>query len=359
RLHFAEPLYPRAGRRVFDVFAEGRRVLDHFDVASAAGGPRTAVVRESAVAVSDRRLDLSFLAWRDNAILPAIELRPAVQSPAAAGGSRTFGVSAAGVRVPDDHDIVQDAGAARRLTAQSFDVTVADGSLDLSFRGVAGDALVSYVAAFPTAAPAAELPYSLDAASDGERLVAAGQNLANVGYALTLYMDENKGKLPPDLKTLPGLEVDDARFFVDPRAGTHLPRGETSDAEDRAWIAAHDDFIYLGAGKSYRDLGDAIPLAYENPRRVPGPIHVLFGNGQVRRLERSAAAALIGFDPAPPAVTPTFPDPSSPSARKDPAIVQSAANLRTIGRAMFRFPNYYRGTFPATSAGSTRRSWSL
>src|SRR5207248_9457178 len=61
RLHFAEPLYPRAGRRVFDVFAEGRRVLDHFDVASAAGGPRTAVVRESAVAVSDRRLDLSFL----------------------------------------------------------------------------------------------------------------------------------------------------------------------------------------------------------------------------------------------------------------------------------------------------------
>ena len=73
----------------------------------------------------------------------------------------------------------------------------------------------------------------------------------------------------------------------------------------------------------------------------------VMSRGARRVMEACAgAAALIGFDPAPPAVTPTFPDPSSPSARKDPAIVQSAANLRTIGRAMFRFPNYYRGTFP-------------
>jgi prepilin-type processing-associated H-X9-DG protein len=442
RLHFAEPLYPRAGRRVFDVFAEGRRILDHFDVAAAAGGPRTAVVKQSTVTISDGRLDLSFNSWRDNAIVSAIELVPAVQSPAepapffvdagapapttdvkgrvydrdrtgaygftggtpsadvfdvtgydpdnlgpwvvedsaqwathrfgpafsfnrpvanghyavflgfaepdanAVPGTRTFDVFAEGVQVLDDYDIVKDIRFARREVAREFDVAVTDGSLDLSFRGVTGDAVVSYIAAIPTDVPKVALPYSAEGESDAAREARAARNLSEIAFAIGLYMNEHKGHFPPDLKTLSAYEVDDVARFADPRAGTRLPRGALADAEKRAWVAAHDDYIYLGAGKRFSDMTSTVPFAYENPRRVPGAIYVLFGDQHVERMERAAAAALLGFDPAPPAVTPTFPDPSSPAFRKDPAVVASAANLRTIGQALFRYSNYNRGTFP-------------
>jgi hypothetical protein len=46
RLHFAEPEDVAAGARVFDVFVQGQKVLDDFDIIVAAGGARRGVVRE-------------------------------------------------------------------------------------------------------------------------------------------------------------------------------------------------------------------------------------------------------------------------------------------------------------------------
>ena len=46
RLHFAEPDGLPAGQRVFDVALQGRTVLPQFDIARAAGGDRSGVVRE-------------------------------------------------------------------------------------------------------------------------------------------------------------------------------------------------------------------------------------------------------------------------------------------------------------------------
>jgi hypothetical protein len=60
RLHFAEPDEVKGGERVFDVIVQGRRVLDHFDIVKAAGGPHKAVVKEiRGVRVNDE-LRLSF-----------------------------------------------------------------------------------------------------------------------------------------------------------------------------------------------------------------------------------------------------------------------------------------------------------
>ena len=55
RLHFAEPRSGTAtGQRVFDVSLQGRTVLENFDIAEAAGGPRRAVVRQfRSVGLSD------------------------------------------------------------------------------------------------------------------------------------------------------------------------------------------------------------------------------------------------------------------------------------------------------------------
>jgi hypothetical protein len=46
RLYFAEPRRIGAGERVFDVFLQGRKVLEGFDVVREAGGPLRGVVRE-------------------------------------------------------------------------------------------------------------------------------------------------------------------------------------------------------------------------------------------------------------------------------------------------------------------------
>ena len=59
RLHFAEPDDVAAGARVFDVTVQGKRVLESFDVARAAGGARRTVVREFPGVVVECDLSIS------------------------------------------------------------------------------------------------------------------------------------------------------------------------------------------------------------------------------------------------------------------------------------------------------------
>ena len=47
RLYFAEPDELKPGERVFDVLLGGRKVLENFDVAAAAGGPIAALSASS------------------------------------------------------------------------------------------------------------------------------------------------------------------------------------------------------------------------------------------------------------------------------------------------------------------------
>ncbi|MEJ8800548.1 malectin domain-containing carbohydrate-binding protein [Pontibacter sp. H249] len=61
-LHFAELYWTEAGRRVFDVRAEGALVLDDYDVFARAGGRYAAVAESFEVEVGDGALDLLFSA---------------------------------------------------------------------------------------------------------------------------------------------------------------------------------------------------------------------------------------------------------------------------------------------------------
>jgi N-acetylneuraminic acid mutarotase len=75
RLHFADPVYTKGGQRQFNVYAEGKLVLNRFDVAGAGGG-QSVLVRSLIVNVADGMLDLRFRGVRENAILSAIEIVP-------------------------------------------------------------------------------------------------------------------------------------------------------------------------------------------------------------------------------------------------------------------------------------------
>ena len=71
-LTFVEPA--AAGERVFDVLANGRRVIEKLDVAAAVGGALLAVTREFEASVTDDTLVLEFLPTRGRAIVSAIEI---------------------------------------------------------------------------------------------------------------------------------------------------------------------------------------------------------------------------------------------------------------------------------------------
>jgi beta-galactosidase len=73
-LTFVEPsLHP--GDRIFDVFANGQRVLRNVDVAAAAGGTLTAYQQNFDVNARDGMVTLEFRPTRGDAIVSAIELQ--------------------------------------------------------------------------------------------------------------------------------------------------------------------------------------------------------------------------------------------------------------------------------------------
>ena len=73
RLLMVENTYWDAGRRIFDVLAEGRTVLENIDI-TAAVGPRHAYERTFDVNVNDNVLDLAFTASKGQPTISAIEV---------------------------------------------------------------------------------------------------------------------------------------------------------------------------------------------------------------------------------------------------------------------------------------------
>jgi parallel beta-helix repeat protein len=71
---FAEVYHGKAGKRAFDVRAEGELVFDDLDVYKAAGGKNVAYDETVQVEVSDGRLDLDFSTVVDNAKISGIEI---------------------------------------------------------------------------------------------------------------------------------------------------------------------------------------------------------------------------------------------------------------------------------------------
>src|SRR5206468_5847050 len=65
---------------------------------------------------------------------------------ATAAGQRKFNVFAEGTKILSNFDIFSAAGGSKTAVAKTFNVTVTDGKIDLSFAGVVGNALVSSIA---------------------------------------------------------------------------------------------------------------------------------------------------------------------------------------------------------------------
>lgn len=91
-LLFAEPWFTAAGRRVFDVSAEGTRRVAGLDL-FATGGLKGAVSRTFDVPVTDGTLNLQFRGVVENAIVGGIAVERAAQIPAAPSGLAATAIS--------------------------------------------------------------------------------------------------------------------------------------------------------------------------------------------------------------------------------------------------------------------------
>lgn len=83
RLHLVEDTFAQAGRRVFDVLAEGRTVASRLDIAKAVGKGAAHTVTFP-VTVTDGRLDLAFVKRVDQPAVSAVEVTGS--APASATG---------------------------------------------------------------------------------------------------------------------------------------------------------------------------------------------------------------------------------------------------------------------------------
>jgi opacity protein-like surface antigen len=83
RLHFVEPSWSGARRRIFDVSVNGSNVLRRFDIFAAAGGVFRAVTRSfTTEASSSGKITIAFSAVRDTAIVSGIEVARDTPAPA-------------------------------------------------------------------------------------------------------------------------------------------------------------------------------------------------------------------------------------------------------------------------------------
>lgn len=83
KLHFAEIYHTAAGKRKFNVTAEGAAWLSNYDIFAAAGASKRAVTAIKTVTVSDGFLTLNFASLIDRACVSAIQVLPQTASLAA------------------------------------------------------------------------------------------------------------------------------------------------------------------------------------------------------------------------------------------------------------------------------------
>ena len=74
-LNFAESFHTSAGKRKFDVFAEGKQIIDDLDLVNVVGAKR-AYTRAVNISVTDGTLNLSFVGVVGDAIISSIGLIP-------------------------------------------------------------------------------------------------------------------------------------------------------------------------------------------------------------------------------------------------------------------------------------------
>lgn len=122
-------------------------------------------------------------------------------------------------------------------------------------------------------------------------MVRSASNLRQIGQAMLLYANENKGKYPKTMGELLLTQDITIEVFVNPQTKTRAPLDKTKD-EQALWINTDSDYEYMGTGKN-NQAGPEEILAHEKFRPNSRGINILYGDGHVEFLQARVAQAQI------------------------------------------------------------------
>jgi hypothetical protein len=142
-------------------------------------------------------------------------------------------------------------------------------------------------------------------------------NLLQVGQALMMYANDNKGHLPPDLGKLAKYVRGNLDVFTSPRGGTPLPREVREKPEASAdWFNSRCDYVLTvppGTRLSRVREPGAFPLVIEKGSKGREPIAILYADGHVVEYAAATAPPTIARDEQPTASRPGAMTPATPA----------------------------------------------
>lgn len=122
--------------------------------------------------------------------------------------------------------------------------------------------------------------------------------MRQIGIALALYANENRGAYPPDLATLLATQDIMPYAFVCPsESSTAATRPWSDDAAARS--AGMLDYVYIGEGLTNATTAE-VPVLFERSSAHHGGGNILFGDGHVDHLSTAQFMKLVASikDPA-------------------------------------------------------------
>jgi prepilin-type processing-associated H-X9-DG protein len=125
--------------------------------------------------------------------------------------------------------------------------------------------------------------------------VKSASNMRQIGQAMLLYSNDNKGAFPPDLGTLVKTEDIVPAVFVMPESAT--PPNLTGD-DAVNWVNANSDYTYTGVGVNINGTGPNTVVLYEKSDNNGDGKNVLFADGHVEFMTLDAANTAITAVPA-------------------------------------------------------------
>jgi prepilin-type processing-associated H-X9-DG protein len=132
---------------------------------------------------------------------------------------------------------------------------------------------------------------SLNRARETANRVKCASNERQIGQAILLYANENKGNYPPDLGTLVKTEDIGPEVFICPSANTSLPPNIHAMTPDQqaAWVNEHSDYVYVGKGLKSDAPADRVTVYEKETDHGGDGMNMLYGDGHVEFQNAQAA----------------------------------------------------------------------
>jgi prepilin-type processing-associated H-X9-DG protein len=111
-------------------------------------------------------------------------------------------------------------------------------------------------------------------------------NLRQIGLAMQLYANENKGKYPKSMGELFLTQDITIDAFVNPEMMTRAPTDKNRE-EQALWVSKNSDYEYLGAGKDVRTKADIV-VAHGKIKPGAQGVNVLYADGHVEFMDTFA-----------------------------------------------------------------------